>query len=239
MTVTSISQIESAVHFFVNAILICLLFPNYLNITIVSSDVHYGFSLNLDHSCSASGQKSLVDNNINNIIEWCLSCKLLPYSVAQEVWLFFFMIIKILPCILSWATKFSEENVHDLFFYLQIFHMAPALDFPSQKLVACLRTTCSACLILHDSITPVLWGQQYIFSSFGHFHILFLRSKYVPEHCMSKKEAKFCMHTKQHLKLCFIYFNPFIWNWKYNILNGLVASIKHQDSPRMLFHVDW
>lgn len=128
-----------------------LLFPNYLNITIVSSDVHYGFSLNLDQSCSASGQKSLVNNS-----------KLLPYyrySVAQEVWLFFFMIVKTLPCILSWATIFTEENVYDLFFYLQIFHMAPALDFPSQKLVACLHTSCSAYLILHDSVTPVLWGQ--------------------------------------------------------------------------------
>jgi len=53
--VTSISQTESAVHFFVNAILICLFFPKYLNFTIVSSDAHYGFSLKLDQPSSASG----------------------------------------------------------------------------------------------------------------------------------------------------------------------------------------
>jgi hypothetical protein len=83
--VTIISQIESAVHFFVNAILICLLFPKYLNITRVSSDAHYDFSLNLDQPCSASGQKSLVDNNINNITAWCcLSCRLIDTQLLKK-----------------------------------------------------------------------------------------------------------------------------------------------------------
>jgi len=99
--VTSISQTESAVHFFVNAILVFLFFPKYFNFTIVSNDVHYGFGLNLDEPCSASGQKSLVDNDINDIIAWCcLFCKLIDTQLLKKSD-FLLKIIKTLPCIPS------------------------------------------------------------------------------------------------------------------------------------------